>query len=141
MDYDVEKMRLIAAKYFEGASSDEEEALLRNYFRETRDVPQDLKSLASMMLAFRSMSGERMPSRCRRPIFRVALCAVAAAAAVLLAVLVPSSRTVFGYDSEGRPITSRHEVAMCSEAAFSDLSALGLAMDSAEELLSMFDED
>ena len=144
MDYDVEKMRLLAGKYFDGTSSDEEEKILRNYFLETREVPQDLRSLASMMLAYRSMSEERMRPRRRRPyvrFVRFVLCAAAAAAAVLLAVLVPSSGTVFGYDSDGCPITSRQEVAMRSEPAFSDLSALGLAMDSAEELLSMFKDD
>lgn len=141
MDYDVEKMRLLAGKYFDGTSSDEEEKILRNYFLETREVPQDLRSLASMMLAYRSMSEECMRPRRRRPYVRFVLCAAAAAAAVLLAVLVPSSGTVFGYDSDGCPITSRQEVAMRSEPAFSDLSALGLAMDSAEELLSMFEND
>lgn len=135
MEYDIEKIRLIAAKYYDGESSVEEERLLREFFgsMQMSAVPQDLRPLARMLGGFRSMLRERMPARRGRR--RILLLAASVAAALILTVFRPSAEVVYGYDSEGKAITDPEQALAMSASVFSDLSALGETVDSAEEII------
>ena len=135
MEYDIEKIRQIAAKYYDGESSVEEERLLREFFgsMQMASVPQDLRPLARMVGSFRSMSQERMPVR--RVKRRFLLVAASVAAALVLILLRPSPEVVYGYDSDGKEITDPQQAMAMSASVFSDFSAFGEAVNSAEEIL------
>ena len=134
MEYDIEKIRQIAAKYYDGESSVEEERLLREFFgsMQMASVPQDLRPLARMLGSFRSMSQERMPVR---RVKRCFLLVAASVAALVLILLRPSPEVVYGYDSDGKEITDPQQAMAMSASVFSDFSAFGEAVNSAEEIL------
>lgn len=140
MEYDIEKIRQMAARYYDGDTSVEEENILREFFgsMQMASVPKDLQGLAKMIHGFRSMSEERMPGR--HGVKRIVLTIVSVAAVVVLIVFHPASSTVYGYDADGRKITDPEEAVAMSAPVFSDLSALGATVDSAEEIIRLLND-
>jgi hypothetical protein len=49
MEYDINKIRTLCDRYFDGDTTAEEELLLREYFNRTKDIPADLRAVKVMM--------------------------------------------------------------------------------------------
>lgn len=49
MEFDINKIRALCDRYFDGDTSAEEESTLRSYFTQVQDVPADLKAVKVMI--------------------------------------------------------------------------------------------
>lgn len=149
MDYDVDGIRKLAARYFDGETDDKDEAILRAWAEDAAsgkvDVPEDLKSLAMMLGGFRSLSGERMSGdrafrdtgKVRSSVRRLTVWFTVAAA--LAAVAYFSNRPVYGYDSDGKPITDK-KTALAQAACFERLADLETSLELAGGIFSLLGE-
>ena len=48
MEYDINKIRNLCDRYFDGNITDEEEITLKSWFLHTDDIPADLKAVKTM---------------------------------------------------------------------------------------------
>lgn len=145
---DIARIRFLCDRYFEGEISDKEEEVLRNYFAEAGNVPDDMKSVSEMFKGFKEISGMRFhqaytaatPGRKSgwRLRSRHIIMTAASAAAVAAVVLIFSNREIYGYDSNGNPITDC-ETALAQAEQLSILSDFGKSMDIAMELAGFAD--
>lgn len=122
MDKKTERIKYLADRYLEGQTDAEQEKELAEMLGSLRqdNLPDGLSAVAAMFRGFKAVREEKIQgpwdvahstiqarrekkrhSRLKRIITAVALPAVAAAAAAVIL----SGRTIYGYDSEGRPIT------------------------------------
>lgn len=107
MEYDINMIRALCERYFDGESSSEDEKILKEYFRENEDVPSDLRAVKVMICGFSAAAtmtytpaaSERKP-RLRKIVLGVMT--AAAAAAICIGIF---RRETYGYDSEGNAIT------------------------------------
>lgn len=135
MEYNVENIRQLAERYFRGGTTLEEEAVLRDYFRNCDNVPADLEPCRLMFghwaKAVSEVSRREIPLKDKagygRPLF-AATVAVAAALLVGLFVVTGSLNSP-GQDGivcyvNGKPVTDQQQAAEYA------LGAIGLINES-----------
>ena len=107
MEYDINMIRALCERYFDGESSSEDEKILRDYFRENEDVPSDLRAVKVMICGFSEAASmtyrpdvPQRKSGIRKIVWGIMT--AAAAAAICIGIF---RRETYGYDSEGNAIT------------------------------------
>ena len=141
MEYDINKIRALCDRYFNGETSAEEEQRLREYFSRAEDVPADLRAVkvmlcgmddAASMTYSHSGTGQHTPhgSVRKMSIRRIIWGTIAAAASVAICISL-FNREVYGYDADGKAITDP-QVALESTVLLSHLSKLETTIDIAE---------
>ena len=132
MEYDINKIRTLCERYFEGDTSAEDEAVLKEYFSRVKDIPDDLKSVKVMFggLAEAAAMTYSPVSQKTGKIRRLVWSTIAAAASVALCITL-FNREVYGYDAEGKAITDP-DVALESTKYLSYLSQLETTIDIAQ---------
>ncbi len=132
MEYDINKIRTLCERYFEGDTSAEDEAVLKEYFSRVKDIPDDLKSVKVMFggLAEAAAMTYAPVSQKTGKIRRLVWSTIAAAASVALCITF-FNREVYGYDAEGKAITDP-DVALESTKYLSYLSQLETTIDIAQ---------
>ena len=138
MDYDINKIRILCKKYFEGETSTEEEKFLKRWFAQN-DVPADLMSVKFMLCGFEKAGHMKYRpvrnKRNSRSIFRKiiwATSAVAAAAAICFGIF---NRDIYGYDADGKAITDA-QTALEGTIYLTYLDKLETTIDIAQMLTS-----
>ena len=107
MGYDINKIRTLCDRYFDGDTTAEEEQLLREYFNHVKDIPADLRAVKVMMTGMSEAAAMTYspPAPARKGIVRkIVWGTISAAAAVGLFISV-FDREIYGYDADGRAIT------------------------------------
>lgn len=132
MEYDINKIRALCDRYFDGDITEDEEMTLKSWFLNTEEVPSDLKSVKAMFRGFEeaaamtyrpSMAGKKR----QRTFGRIFWGTVAAAAAAAVCIGV-FNREIYGYDADGKAITDP-QVAMESTSYLSYLDNLETSID------------
>lgn len=143
MEYDINKIRTLCDRYFDGDITEDEEMTLRSWFLHTEDVPADLKAVRAMFCGFKEASAMTYrPSvsgkKTHRPFGRIfwGTVVTAAAAAICIGIF---NREIYGYDAEGNAITDP-QVAMEGTAYLTYLDNLETSIDIAL-MLTMEMED
>ena len=139
MEYDINMIRALCDKYFDGGTSAEEERTLKSYFTKVQDIPGDLKAVKVMICgmdeasnmayvpaAAEPMRAGRMSMKVRRIIWST----IAAAASIAICFSL-FNREIYGYDADGKAITDP-QVALESTVLLSHLSKLETTIDIAE---------
>ena len=134
-------MRL-AERYLDGSATGPEEMRLKKLISETprEELPEELAALSVMLEGFSALGEESAPERSgTQPVRRsgkkwmkALIPATAAAAAAALAVFF-SSRSIYGYDADGRPIRSSGK-ALAQAECLQILSELEISFDMAGDL-------
>ena len=103
---DIGRLEMLSGQYMEGVLDDAGEAELRELLcrMPEEQIPSEYKALSLMFRGFARMHREKAPQRKTRRLHLPIAVSVAVAAAVAVAVIL-SRVTVYGYDSDGRPIT------------------------------------
>jgi hypothetical protein len=107
MEYDINKIRTLCDRYFDGDTTAEEELLLREYFNRTKDIPADLRAVKVMMTGISEATAMTYSPAVTRPkgiVRKIVWGTISAAAAISLFVAL-SGREVYGYDADGKAIT------------------------------------
>ena len=139
MEYDINMIRALCDKYFDGGTSAEEERTLKSYFTKVQDIPGDIKAVKVMICgmdeaskmayvpaAAEPMRAGRMSMKVRRIIWST----IAAAASIAICFSL-FNREIYGYDADGKAITDP-QVALESTVLLSHLSKLETTIDIAE---------
>ena len=119
MEYDMNKIRALCDRYFDGETSAGEEQVLREYFRLAKDIPADLRAVkvmlcgmddAASMTYIPSGAGQHTThgSVRKMSIRRIIWGTIAAAASVAICISV-LNREIYGYDADGKAITDPQE--------------------------------
>lgn len=132
MKYDINKIRTLCDRYFDGNITDEEEITLKSWFLHTDDIPADLKAVKTMFCGFEKaaemtyrLSAPR--KKTHKTIGRIFWGTVAAAAAAAVCIGI-FNREIYGYDADGKAITDP-QVAMESTAYLAYLDNLKTSID------------
>lgn len=131
MEYDLNMITALCEKYYDGATSSEEEQLLRAYFTEARDIHENLKSTKVMMCGLSeaaSLTYEPARKTVRRGLVRRIIWSsvgIAASTAICIAVL---NRETYGYNIDGKAITDP-ETALEGTVYLTYLSQLETTID------------
>ena len=107
MEYDINKIRALCDRYFDGETTAEEELALREYFSMEVDIPEDLRAVKVMIGGFAdaaSMTYRPTPAKPKGTVRRLIWGTIAAAASAALCVAY-FNREIYGYDADGRAIT------------------------------------
>lgn len=115
MEYDMNKIRALCDRYFDGETSAGEELRLREYFLLAEDVPADLRVVKVMLCGMdEAASMTYSPSGTgqhttrgsvrKMSIRRIIWGTIAAAASVAICISV-FNREIYGYDADGKAIT------------------------------------
>lgn len=111
MEFDINKIKLLCDKYFDGETSVEEEALLRDYFAQSDDIPADLKAVKVMICGLSdasSMTYEPKVSKPKTLVRKIVWSAVAVAASVAMIVAL-NQRGMSGRTSGTEPVSGQME--------------------------------
>ena len=149
MEYDMNKIRALCDRYFDGETSAEEEQRLREYFRLAKDVPADLRAVkvmlcgmddAASMTYSPSGTGQHTThgSVRKMSIRRIIWGTITAAASVAICISV-FNREIYGYDADGKAITDPQE-ALEGTKYLAYLSRLETTIDIAQ-MITMEMED
>ena len=149
MEYDINMIRALCDKYFDGGTSAEEERTLRSYFTQIQDVPEDLKAVKMMICGMdEAASMTYSPSGTgqhtthgsvrKMSIRRIIWGTIAAAASVAICISL-FNREVYGYDADGKAITDPQE-ALEGTKYLAYLSQLETTIDIAQ-MITMEMED
>ena len=138
MEYDINRIRTLCDKYFDGETTVDEEIMLKAYFMTSADVPSDLRAVKAMICGMEEaskMTYSPAPAKPARSfgngIFgRIIWGTVAAAASVAICISL-FNREIYGYDADGKAITDP-QVALESTVLLSHLSTLETTIDIAE---------
>ena len=133
MEFDINMIRALCDRYFDGDTSAEEESTLRSYFTQVQDIPSDLKAVKVMICGMDEASRMTYVPAAARPVRkvrRIIWSTVAAAASVALCISL-FNRNVYGYDADGKAIRDP-QVALESAALLAHLSKLETTIDIAE---------
>ena len=132
MEYDINKIRNLCDRYFDGDITEDEERTLRAWFLHTEDIPADLKAVKTMFCGFeKAAEMTYRPSAPRKKTHKTigrifwGTVAAAAAAAVCIGIF---NREIYGYDADGKAITDP-QVAMESTAYLAYLDNLKTSID------------
>ena len=137
MESEINRIRLICDKYFEGETTAVEEQAIREYFARARDIPDDMKSVRTMMCGFAQAAsmtydGATTVSRNKGIIHKVIWGSIAAAASIALCMTLYNS-PIYGYDADGNAITDP-ETALADASYLANLDMLETTINIAEIL-------
>ena len=133
MEYDINKIRALCDRYFDGDTSAEEELELKEYFCRTEEVPEDLRTLKMMICGLTEAAAMTYRPAAAKPegmVRRLVWGMIAAAASAALCIAV-FHREIYGYDADGKAITDPH-VALESTKYLTYLSQLETTIDIAQ---------
>ncbi len=133
MEYDINEIRALCDRYFDGETLAEEELALKEYFCLAEEIPEDLKAVKVMVCGFAeaaSMTYRPAPAKPKGTVRRLVWGTIAAAASVALCVTY-FNREIYGYDADGKAITDP-EVALEGTQYLSYLSQLETTIDIAQ---------
>jgi hypothetical protein len=135
MEYDINKISALCEKYFDGATSTEEEQLLRDYFTNAGDIPETLRSMKVMMCGLSeaaALTYEQKAVTVKRGLVRRIVWSSVAAASIALCVAI-FNRETYGYSIDGKAITDP-EKALEGTVYLSYLSQLETTIDIAQAI-------
>lgn len=136
MEYDINKITALCEKYFDGATSTEEEQLLRDYFTNAGDIPETLRSMKVMMCGLSeaaALTYEPTTKNVRRGLVRrIVWSSVGIAASIALCVAL-FNRETYGYNIDGKAITDP-ETALEGTVYLTYLSQLETTIDIAQAI-------
>jgi hypothetical protein len=136
MEYDINKISALCEKYFDGATSTEEEQLLRDYFTNAGDIPETLRSMMVMMCGLSEAAALTYePVTCtvkRSKVHRIIWSSIGIAASIALCIAV-FNRETYGYSIDGKAITDP-EKALEGTVYLSYLSQLETTIDIAQAI-------
>ena len=138
MEYDINRIRTLCDKYFDGETTVDEEIMLKAYFMASAEVPSDLRAVKVMICGMEEaskMTYSPAPAQPARSFGngrfgRIIWGTVAAAASVAICISL-FNREIYGYDADGKAITDP-QVALESTVLLSHLSKLETTIDIAE---------
>lgn len=138
MEYDINRIRTLCDKYFDGETTVDEEIMLKAYFMASAEVPSDLRAVKVMICGMEEaskMTYSPAPAKPARSFGngrfgRIIWGTVAAAASVAICISL-FNREIYGYDADGKAITDP-QVALESTVLLSHLSKLETTIDIAE---------
>ena len=133
MEYDINKIRTLCDRYFDGDTTAEEEQLLREYFNHVKDIPADLRAVKVMMTGMSEAAAMTYspPAPARKGIIRKIVWGTISAAAAIGLFVSLFDREIYGYDADGKAITD-HDIAFESTKYLSYLSQLETTIDIAQ---------
>lgn len=116
MEYDINRIRTLCDKYFDGETTVDEEIMLKAYFMTSADVPSDLRAVKAMICGMEEaskMTYSPAPAKPARSFGngrfgRIIWGTVAAAASVAICISL-FNREIYGYDADGKAITDPQE--------------------------------
>ena len=116
MEYDINRIRTLCDKYFDGETTVDEEIMLKAYFMTSADVPSDLRAVKAMICGMEEaskMTYSPAPAKPARTFGngrfgRIIWGTVAAAASVAICISL-FNREIYGYDADGKAITDPQE--------------------------------
>lgn len=116
MEYDINRIRTLCDKYFDGETTVDEEIMLKAYFMTSADVPSDLRAVKAMICGMEEaskMTYSPAPAKPARSfgngrLGRIIWGTVAAAASVAICISL-FNREIYGYDADGKAITDPQE--------------------------------
>ena len=135
MEYDINKIRTLCDKYFDGDTTAEEEQLLREYFNHVKDIPAELRAVKVMMTGMSEAAAMTYSPSVARPegvVRKIVWGTISAAAAISLFVAL-SEREIYGYDADGKAIKDP-QIALESTKYLTYLSQLETTIDIAQML-------
>lgn len=137
MESEINRIRLLCDRYFEGETTAVEEQAIREYFARARDIPDDMKSVRTMMCGFAQAAsmtydGATTVSRNKGIIHKVIWGSIAAAASIALCMTLYNS-PIYGYDADGNAITDP-ETALADASYLANLDMLETTINIAEIL-------
>jgi hypothetical protein len=135
MEYDINRITALCEKYFDGATSTEEEQLLRDYFTNAGDIPETLRSMKVMMCGLSeaaALTYEQKAVTVKRGLVRRIVWSSVAAASIALCVAI-FNRETYGYSIDGKAITDP-EKALEGTVYLSYLSQLETTIDIAQAI-------
>ena len=135
MEYDINKIRMLCDRYFDGDTSAEEEQLLREYFNHVKDIPTDLRAVKVMMTGMSEAAAMTYspPAPARKGIVRKIVWGTISAAAAIGLFVSLFDREIYGYDADGKAITDP-DIAFESTKYLSYLSQLETTIDIAQTI-------
>ena len=133
MEYDINKIRTLCDRYFDGDTTAEEEQLLREYFKHVTDIPADLRAVKGMMPGMSEAAAMTYspPAPARKEIIRKIVWGTISAAAAIGLFVSLFDREIYGYDADGKAITDP-DIAFESTKYLSYLSQLETTIDIAQ---------
>ena len=133
MEYDINKIRTLCDRYFDGDTTAEEEQLLREYFNHVKDIPADLRAVKVMMTGMSEAAAMTYspPAPARKGIVRKIVWGTISAAAAIGLFVSLFDREIYGYDADGKAITDP-DIAFESTKYLSYLSQLEITIDIAQ---------
>jgi hypothetical protein len=140
MEYDINKIRALCDRYFDGETTVDEEIMVKTYFIASADVPSDLRAVKAMICGMEDaskMTYSPAPANPARTfgngrLGRIIWGTVAAAASVAICISL-FNREIYGYDADGKAITDPH-IALESTECLALLGKLETTIDIAELL-------
>lgn len=137
MESEINRIRLLCDRYFEGETTAVEEQAIREYFARARDIPDDMKSVRTMMCGFAQAAsmtyeGATAVSMNKGIIHKVIWGSIAAAASIALCMTLYNS-PIYGYDADGNAITDP-ETALADASYLANLDMLETTINIAEIL-------
>ena len=122
MEYDINRIRALCDKYFDGETTVDEEIMLKAYFMTSKDVPTDLKAVKAMICGMEEaskMTYSPAPAKPARTFGngrfgRIIWGTVAATASVAICISL-FNREIYGYDADGKAITDPQEALESTE--------------------------
>ena len=133
MEYDINEIRALCDRYFDGETSAQEELTLKEYFCLADEIPEDLRAVKVMICGFAdaaSMTYRPASVKPKGTIRRLIWGTAAAAASAALCVAY-FNREIYGYDADGKAITDP-ETALEGTQYLSYLSQLETTIDIAQ---------
>ena len=133
MEYDINKIRTLCDRYFDGDTTAEEEQLLREYFNHVKDIPADLRAVKVMMTGMSEAAAMTYspPAPARKGIIRKIVWGTISAAAAIGLFVSLFDREIYGYDADCKAITDP-DIAFESTKYLSYLSQLETTIDIAQ---------
>ena len=135
MEYDINRITALCEKYFDGTTSSEEDQLLRDYFTDAGDIPENLRSMKVMMCGLSeaaALTYEQKVVTVKRGLVRRIVWSSFAAASIALCVAI-FNRETYGYSIDGKAITDP-EKALEGTVYLSYLSQLETTIDIAQAI-------
>lgn len=131
MEYDLNMITALCEKYFDGATSSEEEQMLRAYFTAARNIPENLKSTKVMMCGLSEAAsltyGPATRTVRRGLVSKIVWSSIGIAASIALCIAV-FNRETYGYNIDGKAITDP-ETALEGTVYLTYLSQLETTID------------
>ena len=144
MESDINKIRALCDRYFNGETSEAEEEALKEYFSRAVNIPDDLKAVGIMICGLTAASEmtyipEKDSIRPEGKVRKWIWGTIAAAASIALCIAL-QGKEIYGYDAEGKAITDP-ETALEGTIYLSYLSQLETTIDIAQMISQEMEEN